>query len=101
MRIGNNVAGAECFYAKITPELIKELRTKHLLGMGKKGRRVWEDDLRVFKVMLPTYRTKPGKKKERVKLPWDQKITAYCFNVMYSSPLKNGELKEWDISVWN
>lgn len=100
MRIGNNVAGAECFYAKITPELIKELRTKQLLGLGEQTSG-WDDTLRSFKVMLPTYRTKPGKKKERVKLPWDQKITAYCFNVMYSSPLKNGELKEWEISVWN
>lgn len=101
MRIGNNVSGATCFYAKITPELIKELRTKHLLGLGEAPKRMLRDNLRVFKVMLPTYRSKPGKKEENVKLECDQNISAYCFKVMYSVPFKDGTLTEWEISVWN
>lgn len=100
MRIGNNVSGAECFYTKITPALVNRLRAKKLIGLGDKPKHKHLSDVRIFKVKLPTYRSKPGNKKEKVKLSFDPNLTAYCFNVQYDSPLKNGELVEWEISIW-
>lgn len=101
MRIGNNVSRAERFYTKLTPEMIKGLRTKYLLGLGYNPNVWWNKNLREFYLTLPTYLTKPGKKPERVQLDSDPNMSAYCSDVDYSKPFKNGQLVEWRISVWS
>lgn len=101
MRIGNNVSRAERFYTKLTPELVKSLRTKHLLGLGKNPNAWWDTSLREFYLTLPTYLTKQSKKPEKTRLDIDPNISAYCLDVDYSEPFKNGQLVEWRISVWN
>ncbi|QPL10858.1 hypothetical protein PP754_gp017 [Pectobacterium phage Possum] len=97
MRIGNNVYGATEFYTKLSIELIDELRTRYLLGMGDEHRDI---RVRTFRVELPTWRTKPGKKREKVKLSYDLNLSAYNFRSYKDIKPKNGSLQMWEINLW-
>lgn len=96
MRIASNVSNGTDIYTKLTSERLNELRTMALLGMGE---RLGSGE-RVFELLLPTWRTKPGNKRENVKLTLDPSVTAYNFNNFKRIKINPGMLTMWEIVIW-
>lgn len=97
MRIGNNVYGSMEFYTKLTPELIDNLRTQMLLGGGEKSDR---SKAVTFRVSLPTYRTKPGKKREKLHVDYFPQLSVYNYRVYKQTFPKNGHYEIWEVTLW-